>query len=267
MMSEAEKAYFYSRNFTLKGQIYFPEILVPKPNDKGVMKYTTLFAWDANDATQAAQVQAIGEFLAGAKQQFYPTIPEQHFGKPLKRWDTYVRQDGKPNHDFLTGKYWMNASATERVKPTVVDQWKQEVIDPAQVYSGRNALLNFSFYGYDANGNKGIAVNISAVMLLEGGERMLGGGVNLDDAFGGFQADMGAAPVQNVAQAMPAQAQQQYAPAQAMPAQQPMQQQYQAPVQQPVQPHQPLQNPNAGVAAQPEQPWNPGQPNTNPFPT
>ncbi len=248
-MSEAEKAYFYGKSFTMKGQIYFPEVLTPKANDKGVMKYSCMFAWDANDP----RTQEIGQFLANAKQQFYPTIPDTHFGKPIKRWDTYQRQDGKPNHEFLNGKYWVNASATERVPPVVVDQQRNPIIDAAQVYSGRNALLNFSFYAYDANGNKGIAVNISAVMLMEGGDRVGGGGVNLDDAFGGFAADMnlGAAPAQPVQQ-QPVQ-------------QQPVQQQ---PVQQgSVAPHQPLQNPNANVQQQPqEQQWNPGQNNVNPFP-
>jgi hypothetical protein len=263
-VNEAQKNYFYSKHFTLKGQIYFPTILTPKANDRGVMKYSCMFAWDVNDAAQQAKVQEVGAFLESGKQQFYADIPDQHFGKPLKRFDTYLRQDGKPNHEFLKGKYWMNASATERVKPIIVFQDHKELDplgDAAQVWSGRNCLFNFSFYGYDASGKKGIAVNIRSVMLLEGGEKMEGAAtVNVGEAFGGFAADMNA-PMTPVA-APPVQQQPVH--------QQPVQQQAAAPQFDPMtgQPivaaaPAPQFDPVTGqpIAAQ----WTPGQPNNNAF--
>jgi len=260
-MNEAQKNYFYSKHFTLKGQMYFPNILVPKANDRGVLKYNTCFAWPANDAAQQARVQEVEAFLAAAKQQFFASIPDQYFGNPLKKFNTYQRQDGKPNHEFLNNKFWFNASASEKFKPTVVFQDHRELDplgDAAQVWSGRNCLLNFSFYCYDVNGKNGIATNIRSIMLLEGGEKVEGGAgtVNVQEAFGSFSADMGAAPV---APAAPVQQQPAYQPP-VQPAYQPPVQPMAAPVQQPA-----YQPPVQPVAAPVEGQWVPGQPVQKPL--
>lgn len=190
-MDQAQKDYFYSKSFTLKGRIFYPELFQPKPNDQGRLKYSVMFGWPLQD-DQTAKVQEIGRFLQEAKQRFFAQVPDQFFVKPIKNFNTYVRQDGKPNHEFLRDSYWMNLSASEGFPPQVVDQGYSQVLDQAQVYSGRNALVNFNFYSYQVNGKAGISANVSAVMLLEGGERESGsGGINLNEAFGSFAADMG----------------------------------------------------------------------------
>jgi hypothetical protein len=79
--------------------------------------------------------------------------------------------------------------------------------DEAEVYSGRNAAINISFYIIQpkqgvASGKRGFGLNFNAVMLLDGGDR-LGGSYTPADAnaiFGGFVQDMGPttqAPVNN----------------------------------------------------------------------
>jgi len=112
---------------------------------------------------------------------------------PIKAWGKYERKDGSPNPEFLRDCYWMNLTSGEKFKPKVVNRQKQEVIDSAEIYSGRNALLNFSFYEY-SNKNYGMSANIKAIMLLEGGEEVASGGVNVDEAFKGFVDD--SAPVE-----------------------------------------------------------------------
>ena len=191
-MDQAQKDFFYNKNFTLKGRMFYPKITTPEPNDRGQLKYGMMFAWSIQG--QEAITQQINAFLVEAKQKFAPNIPDLHFNIPIKKWGVYQRQDGKPSPAFLENCYWLNASSGEQFKPTVVDQNRQEVINPAEIYSGRNVLFNFSFYMYSANGKNGISTNIGAVMLMEGGDREAGqGGVNLDQAFGSFQADMGGA--------------------------------------------------------------------------
>lgn len=194
-MDQAQKDYFYSKKFTLKGRIFYPELFEPKvskANPQGAPKYSCMFAWDINDVAQSAQTQAVAQFLATGKAKFFPQIPDEHFKKPVKTWGKYQRQDGKPVQAFLEGKHWMNLSANAQFAPQVVDQARQPVLDAAEVYSGRNVLVNFSFWAYQNSGNTGISTNLEAVMLLEGGDReAAGGGVNLDEAFGGFAADMG----------------------------------------------------------------------------
>ena len=190
-MDQAQKDYFYSKKFTLKGRMFYPKLVTPEANDRGQLKYNMLFAWDINDGSQNAISQSINEFLMTAKQKFAPTIPAEHFNIPVKKWGVYQRMDGKPVHGFLENSFWLNASSGEQFPPVVVDGQQQPVVNPAEIYSGRNVLFNFSFYMYSANGKNGIATNIGAVMLQEGGDKEAGSGaVNLNDAFGSFQNDM-----------------------------------------------------------------------------
>lgn len=190
----ADKDFWYKNSFTLRGRIFYPELFVPKPSESGRLQYKVMFAWPMTG--QEAVMQKINAFLMEAKQKNWPTFPDHAFVKPIKRFDTYVRQDGRPNHAFLNGCYWVNAASGEQFPPTIVRQDQSPItqLDQAEVYSGRNALFNFTFYGYsNPKGKTGIGVNIGAIMLLEGGDVVqTGGGVNLEDAFGGFQADMGA---------------------------------------------------------------------------
>lgn len=227
-MDQQQKDYFYGRKWTLKGQMFYPALFQPNQKDDGRLQYSLMFAWAINDPQQAAVVQEIQQFLHQAKQMFFANFPDQFFVMPIKQWGVYQKQDGTAVQDFLEGKYWLNANSSggrveapdTRFKPIVVDQNQQEIIDPAMIYSGANCLLNLSFYSYDGRakqGKTGIGANIGAVMVLPGGEKVVTGGVNLDEAFGGFKSDMaqagGAFPGAPAAPVVP-----QQVPGQAMPA-------------------------------------------------
>ena len=201
-MDQQQKDYFYGRKWTLKGNMYYPALFQPNQKDDGRLQYSLMFAWMINDPAQQATVNEIFAFLQQAKQQLFPQYPDQNFIMPIKQWGVYQKEDGTAVQPFLENKFWLNANASggtaqapdTRFKPTVVDQNKQEILDPAMVYSGANCLLNLSFYAYDGRsrqGKVGIGANIGAVMVIPGGEKVVTGGVNLDEAFAGFQADMG----------------------------------------------------------------------------
>jgi hypothetical protein len=154
-----------------------------------------MFAWDQNSNTQG--MQALNAFLMKAKELFHPSVPMQAFVNPIKKYETYMRQDGKPNPDYLKGCYWLNAQSGKDFPPPVVDKTRQPIINEAEVYSGRNAVINVSFYNIDGakGGKRGLGCNVNAIMLLDGGEKVgsAGAGVNVDKIFGAFAADMGIA--------------------------------------------------------------------------
>lgn len=271
-MSEANKEFFYQR-FTLQGRLFHPAVLTPVPNKNNVLKFSALFAWAMNDPRNAAELQKINNFLVQAKQMFHPQIPQQFFMNPIKKWGEYVRQDGKPMPEYLNGHYWMNLTSGVEFPPLVVDKWKNAVMDKAEVFSGRNVALSFSFFNIDGkkNGGKyGIGANLVAIMLLDGGDKVAGSGaVDVNSVFGSFQADMGGAPQQNF-QAPPAQnygqPAQSFNPAQNQMPPQYGQQQQPAPQQAYGQPPAPQQNfaPQQPAQANPygQQTWPP----TNPGP-
>jgi len=196
MTPDQQKA-FLRQTFTLKGRIFHPNLLVAVPKDKdkpdSPLKFNTMFAFKAED-NQAA-LQQLAEFLGKAKEIFHPSIPMQFFSNPLKKYETYLRRDGKPNPEYLKGCYWVNASSGKDYPPQVVDANRQPLINPAEIYSGRNVVANIGFYSFTGQQN-GLSTNINAVMLLEGGNKEGGGSatVNVNDIFGSFQADMGIQP-------------------------------------------------------------------------
>jgi hypothetical protein len=70
----------------------------------------------------------------------------------------------------------------------VVDHKRNPVTDPAQVYSGRWALLSVSAFAYPKkegkdHGNRGVSFGLSSAMLLEHGERLAGGGASAEQDF------------------------------------------------------------------------------------
>jgi len=201
-MTPEQQKEFFSKTFTLQGRMFFTQNVLtpeqPSPEDaaKGYKPaYKIMFVWPKT--SNAHVMQELGQFITTAKDQLHASIPWQHFVNPIKDYDTYVRQDGKPNHEFTKGCYWINAST--QFQPPVVGPDRQPVINEADVYSGRNCVINISFYNMSGTtkdgkaGKRGLSTNFNAVMLLEGGEREGGGGVQVDpnQVFGQFQVDMG----------------------------------------------------------------------------
>ncbi len=256
---QATKEYWY-KDFTLVGRIFYANLLTPRIKN-GNEKYDVLFAWKIGSNPQ--QTQMIQQFLAQAKQLFAPSIPDQFYMHPLKEWGKTLRQDGKPQPAFLEGCYWINLSATARRKAVVVNEHRLPVIDPAEMYSGRNAIVNLSFYNtfnpQRPNESKhGAGGNIIACMLQAGGEKeATAGAIDVDKIFGQFSSDMGMQPAQGQAFAQ----QPQHQAWNQAPAQAPQQQAWNQPAQQPAQAPQQQQWP-----AQPaQQPYSQPAPNANPY--
>ena len=193
-MTPAQQKEFFRQNFTLQGRIFHPNLLKAIAREEGKREtFNTMFSWGQNSNTEA--MQNLNAFLQKAKELFHPSVPMQAFVNPVKKFETYMRQDGKPNPDYLKGCYWLNAQSGKEFPPPVVDKTRQPVINEAEVYSGRNAVINVSFYNIDGakGGKRGLGCNVNAVMILDGGEKIGAGGgaVNVDKIFGAFASDMG----------------------------------------------------------------------------
>ena len=226
-LTDEEKKFWY-QNFTLKGRILHPNLLEAKPSgNSGRLAFSTMFAW--HESENQAEMAKINAFVAQAKAKYHPNIPDLYFSYPVKHFNTYVKQNGQPNPEYLRAHHWLNASSGVDMKPQLVDQQLKPVMSAAEVYSGRNAVISISFWnntgGKDGTGKKGISVNVSAVMLMPGGEEIKGASdIDVNAVFGQFAKDMS-----HIMPAQPAPQQQYQAPQQQYQA---PQQQYQAPPQQ-----------------------------------
>lgn len=198
-MNDEIKTKLRSTNFTVQARILHPKLFVPEAKiingQPGKPKYSAMVVVP-KQPTQSS-VQQMQAFIQEMQMLLHPQLAQsapQHLVQPLKDHDTYVRQDGKPNPEYTKGCFWLNAASGEKFQPVVVDMNRQQVLNEAEVWSGRNAAVNISFYPImgENGGKRGLGVNLNAVMLLEGGEQVVaGGGVSADEAFGNFQADMG----------------------------------------------------------------------------
>jgi len=134
-------------------------ILIPK-TDKATLKAI-------NDAVQAAKEKD--------KSKWGGKIPA-NLKTPLRDGD-----EEKPDDENYEGMMFLNASSTKM--PKVVDRNKQEILDSEEVYSGCFARVVLNFYGFNVQ-SKGIAAGLQAVQKLDDGDRLGGGGVDIDAAFG-----------------------------------------------------------------------------------
>ena len=65
-------------------------------------------------------------------------------------------------------------NANSRQAPQVVDSHVQPILDQSEVYSGCYGKISVTFYGYNSNGNRGIAAGLGNIQKLRDGESLGG---------------------------------------------------------------------------------------------
>ncbi|RHP13504.1 DUF2815 family protein [Clostridium sp. AF35-15] len=86
----------------------------------------------------------------------------------------------RPDDEAYAGCYFFNANS--RQAPQVVDSKVQPILDQSEVYSGCYGKISVTFYGYNSNGNRGIAAGLGNIQKLKDGES-LGGRTSAADDF------------------------------------------------------------------------------------
>lgn len=86
----------------------------------------------------------------------------------------------RSDDEAYAGCYFFNANS--RQAPQVVDSKVQPILDQSEVYSGCYGKISVTFYGYNSNGNRGIAAGLGNIQKLKDGES-LGGRTSAADDF------------------------------------------------------------------------------------
>ena len=87
----------------------------------------------------------------------------------------------RPDDEAYKNSYFFNANS--RQAPQVVDNQVQPILNQSEVYSGCYGRISVTFYGYNSNGNRGVAAGLGNIQKLKDGE-CLGGRTNATDDFG-----------------------------------------------------------------------------------
>lgn len=74
----------------------------------------------------------------------------------------------RPEDEAYKDSYFFNANS--RQAPQVVDKNVQAVLDQTEVYSGCYGRISVNFYGFNNNGNRGIAAGLGNIQKLRDGE-------------------------------------------------------------------------------------------------
>jgi hypothetical protein len=94
--------------------------------------------------------------------------------------------EDREDDDLYAGKIFFAAKSNQQ--PRVVDEDLQPITDQFEFYSGCKCRISVWPYGYDVNGNKGVAFSLNNVQKLADGER-LSGRQAPEDEFGDDQDD------------------------------------------------------------------------------
>ena len=130
---------------------YSVSCLIPKSDKKTLAKI--------EKAIDAAREDANGKKWGGK-------IPP-NLKLPLRDGDVE-----RPDDENYAGHMFFNATSKEA--PQIVDRRVQPILDPMECGSGDYCNVSVNFYGFNANGNRGIAAGLGNIQLIKHGERLAG---------------------------------------------------------------------------------------------
>lgn len=176
---------------TGKVRASYMNVFQPKvPQGGGEPKYSVTLLIPKSDV---ATINKIYAEIEKAKQEGIQKVFGGHIPPvckiPLHDGDGVKPTSGEPFGEECKGHMVITASA--KMQPSIVGLDMQNIINPADVYSGCYIRANINFFAYNTNGNKGIGCGLNAVQKIDDGEPLLAR-VSAEEAFGGSNAYMGA---------------------------------------------------------------------------
>lgn len=153
---------------TGKVRFSFVHVFEPAATLNGAMKYSVSILIPKTDKDTVARFNKAFEETKTANAGF--------FGGSIPKMLKGGLRDGdlEKEDPIYAGHYFINANSNE--KPGVFDADKNPILDKNEFYSGCYGLASITLYPYDANGTKGIAAGLNAVLKQEDGEKL--GGVS-----------------------------------------------------------------------------------------
>ena len=164
----------------------YVNLLEPKSTNGGTPKYSasiiipksdTLTIKKINDATLAAYNEGQSKLKGNGR-----SVPALSAIKtPLRDSELEGKDD-----EAYADSYFLTANSI--TKPGIVDKDLQPIIEPSEIYSGFYGRASLTFYAFNSNGNRGIAVGLNNVQKLREGEP-LGGHSRAEDDFADLEED------------------------------------------------------------------------------
>ncbi len=112
------------------------------------------------------------------------------FGGKIPKGLKLPLRDGDEERDDEVYAGSMFLSANSNIKPGIVDENLDPIMDKNEFYSGCYGRASINFYAFNVGGNKGIACGLNNLQKLEDGERVGGSISSAADDFGSADDDL-----------------------------------------------------------------------------
>ena len=149
-------------------RISFANIWEPKSINGSEEKYSVSCIVPKADKKTLAKIEKAIEAAkeAGKSKKWGGKIPP-NLKLPLRDGDI-----DRPDDEAYANAMFVNA--TSKDAPQIVDRKVDPILDPMECGSGDYCNVSVNFYGFNANGNRGVAAGLGNIQLIKHGERLAG---------------------------------------------------------------------------------------------
>lgn len=149
-------------------RISFANIWEPKSINGGDEKYSVSCLIPKTDKATLAKIQkAVEAAKDEAKGKKWGGMIPPNIKLPLRDGDI-----DRPDDENYADHMFLNA--TSKDAPQIVDRKIQPILDPMECGSGDYCNVSVNFYGFNANGNRGVAAGLGNIQKVKDGERLAG---------------------------------------------------------------------------------------------
>ena len=180
----------------------YANVWKPKPNKQGKLKYSICLLIDKSkkDDVKAYEEAIKAAFDEGVAKGMFTSNQWPIVKKPLRDGDEEIKLGLKKAGIGYENKFFLNANAEgdpnaehyygppEITKP--VDGKVVAITDQSEFYSGCECRAAISFFPFNTEGSRGIAVGLNALFKVSDGER-LDGRESAQSAFSEFAEEVG----------------------------------------------------------------------------
>lgn len=152
---------------TDKVRFSYANVWEPKSINGGDEKYSVSLIIPKSDTKTIGEIKAAIEAAKEeGKVKFGGKIPG-NIKLPLRDGDI-----DRPDDEAYSNSYFINANSKDR--PQIVDKNVKPILDQDEFYSGCYGKASITFYAFNSNGNKGIAVGLGNLQKISEGEPLSG---------------------------------------------------------------------------------------------
>ena len=155
-------------------------------------RFIYLNCWEPNSVNGSEPKYSVSAIIPKSDKKTIAAINaaiEQAKKESVSKWGGKVPanlklplRDGdidRPDDEAYKDAVFFNANS--RQAPQVVDAHVQPILDQSEVYSGCYGKISVTFYGYNSNGNRGIAAGLGNIQKLKDGESLGGRSTAAED--------------------------------------------------------------------------------------